>query len=230
MQQFKPSIERPTGGESPLRRFKGVLANYTPEERTSQQDQSKYMIINFNFTDVEAMESEEPYPFPIAIIKIGYKPPKDSRGGTKWDAFSGSLRKLSPANPDLDVLVGQRQEWAMLPFKIRSPISDEEGNPSLDGNNRPIWGDLDVLCWKVVKVEGLGSAEEKDADFNAFLVDLADGKTEPKFYEAALTDSKVTARANIVEAITGRQLLSTLMEMNLLTRDAEGILHKVTPD
>ncbi|KKL19490.1 hypothetical protein LCGC14_2464960, partial [marine sediment metagenome] len=89
------------------------------------------------------------------------------------------------------------------------------------------WGDLDVPCWKVVSVEGLGSAEEKDADFNAYLVDLADGKTEPKFYEAALQDSKVTNQPNIVEAITGRKLLDTLTEMKLLERDAEGILHKV---
>jgi hypothetical protein len=228
VQQFKPSIDRPTGGESPLLRFKGILANYTPEERTSNQDQSKYMIINFNFTDVEVLDSTEPYPFPIAIIKVGYKPPKDSRGGTKWDAFASSLRKLSPENPDLDVLVGNRQEWAVSPFKIRSPLTDEEGNPQLDGNGRPVWGDVDQPCWKVVSVDGLGSVEEKDADFNAFLVDLADGKTEPKFYEVALTDSKVTARPNIVEAITNRKLLDTLTEMNLLTRDAEGILHKVT--
>ncbi|KKK75228.1 hypothetical protein LCGC14_2875820, partial [marine sediment metagenome] len=224
---FKPSVDRPTGGESPLLRFKGVLANYVAEERTGN-DQSKYMVILFNFAEVEVIDSEEPYPFPIAIIRIGYKPPKDSRGGTKWDAFAGSLRKLSPENPDLDVLVGHKQEWARLPFKIRSPLTDEEGQPQLDGNSRPIWGDLDVLCWKVVACEGLGSAEEKDADFNAYLVGLADGKTEPKFYEAALTDSKVMARPNIVEAITGRKLLSTLTEMNLLTQDAEGILHKAS--
>jgi hypothetical protein len=93
-----------------------------------------------------------------------------------------------------------------------------------------VWGDVDQPCWKVVSVDGLGSVEEKDADFNAFLVDLADGKTEPKFYEVALTDSKVTARPNIVEAITDRRLLDNLTEMGLLTRDAEGILHKVTAE
>lgn len=221
---FKPSIDRPTGGDSPLLRFKGNLVSYTPEERTSQGDQSKYMVILFNFADVEVLEATEPYPFSIAIIKIGYKPPKDSRGGTKWDAFASSLRKLSAEG--LDALVGKKQEWAVMPHKIRSPLVDDEGNPQMDGNNRQIWGDTDQPCWKVVSVDGLGSVADKDADFNVFLVDLADGKTEPKFYEAALTNSQVTARPNIVEAITSRQLLSTLVEMKLVWRDAEGILHK----
>ncbi|KKL14886.1 hypothetical protein LCGC14_2511190, partial [marine sediment metagenome] len=213
--------------DSPLLRFKGTLAGYVPEERTSQQDQSKYMVILFNFTDVEPLESTEPYPFPIAIIRLGYKPPKDSRGGTKWDAFASSLRKLS-AN-GLDALVGKKQEWAQLPHRIRSPLTDEEGNPQMNANNQQVWGDIEQPCWKVVAVDGLGSVAEKDEDFNKFLVDLADGKTEQAFYEAALTNSQVTARPNIVEAITSRKLLDTLKEMGLLTRDAEGILHKATP-
>jgi len=221
---FVPSIDRPTGGDSPLLRFKGLLANYQADERTSQQDQGKYMVILFNFTDVEVLEATEPYPFPIAIIKIGYKPPKDSRGGTKWDAFASSLRKLSADG--LEALVGKKQEWAIMPHQIRSPLVGDDGLPQLDGNNRPIWGDTDQPCWKVIEVEGLGSTAEKDEDFNQFLVGLADGKTEPQFYSDALTNSKVTERPNIVEAITSRVLLSTLTEMKLLTRDAEGILHK----
>ncbi|KKM18654.1 hypothetical protein LCGC14_1663500 [marine sediment metagenome] len=224
---FTPSIDRPTGGESPLLRFKGTLASYVPEERTSNQDQSKYMTILFNFSDVEVIEATEPYPFPIAIIRIGYKPPKDSRGGTKWDAFSTSLRKLSAEG--LDAIVGKKQEWAQLPHRVRSPLVDGDGNPQLDGNSRPIWGDTEIPCWKVVEVEGLGSVQEKDDNFFGFLVDLADGKTEPQFYSAALLDEQVRARSNIVTAITDRKLLDTLREMKLIDRDAEGILHKVTP-
>ncbi len=225
VQSFKPSVDRPTGGESPLIRFKGVLAEYVPEEKVRQSDNNKYMVISFNFKEVEVIDSEEPYPFPIVVLKISYKPPKDSRGGTKWDAFSGSLRKLSPTNPDLDLLVGKKQEWARLPFLIRSPLTDEDGSPQLDGNGKQLWGDLDVLCWKVVSVEGLGSAAEKDADFNKFLVNLADGKTEPKFHEEALQNSEVTKRSNIVDAIVKRTLLPNLTEMGLIERDAEGILH-----
>jgi len=40
----------------------------------------------------------------------------------------------------------------------------------------------------------------------------------------------VTARENIVKAITDRTLLALPMEMKLIDRDAEGILHKVTAE
>lgn len=229
MVQEKMSMERPSGGDTPLRRFKGVLDSVRLDPRSSNDGRS-YAVALFNFKDLEVLETVEPFPFPIAIIGISYKPPKLSRGGTKWDALAGSLRKLMPQNPDPDLLVGKVQEWAQTEYSLRSQLTDEEGNPLMDGNNKQLWGNVPTLCWTIISVEGLGSVAEKDEDFNAFLVDLADGKTEPKFYEAALTDSKVTARPNIVEAITSRKLLSTLTEMGLLTRDAEGILHKVTGD
>lgn len=225
MVQEKMSAEKPSGGDTPLRRFRGVLDSAKLDQRTSN-DGRAYAVALFNFKDVEVIESVEPYPFPIAVIGISYKPPKKSRGGTKWDAWAGSLRKLSPSNPDPDVLVGKVQEWAQVEHPLRSALTDDEGNPVMDGNNKQLWGDVATLCWTIASVEGLGSVAEKDKDFDVFLVDLADGKTEPQFYEAALTNSQVTARPNIVQAITDRKLLVTLTEMGKLTRDAEGILHK----
>ncbi|KKK91285.1 hypothetical protein LCGC14_2714500 [marine sediment metagenome] len=227
------SIDKPTGGDTPLRHFKGTLApdKELQEERQTKDGSRKYVVVNFNFLDLEVIDSVEPFPFPIALVTIGYAPPKVSRGSTKWEAFSASLRKLMPDNPDIELLKGKRQEWKMENRSLRRGLTDEEtGQPVLDGNNNQIWGDVPTLCWTVVSVEGLGSVQEADDDFNAYLVALADGKTEPKFYEVALTDSKVMSRPNIVEAIIGRKLLDTLKEMNLLTRDAEGFLHKVTGD
>ena len=223
------SIDKPTGADTPLRHFKGTLAPdmELSEERTTKDGSRKYVVLNFNFADLEVIESVEIYPFPIALITVGYAPPQSSRGGTKFEALAGSLRKLMPDQLDIDLLKGKRQEWKMEERSLRRGLTDEEGNPLMDGNQKQLWGNVPTLCWTVVAVEGLGSVEEADNNFNAFLVDLAEGKTEPQFYEAALTNSKVTARPNIVEAITGRKLLDTLKEMGLLTRDAEGILHKV---
>ncbi len=229
MVQEKMSVDRPTGGDTPLRHFKGVLSELKLDQRQSNDGRS-YAVALFNFTDLDVLESTDPFPFPIAQIGISYKPPAKSRGGTKWEAFAASLRKLMPTNPDPEELKGKAQEWRQLERPLRSALTDEEGMPVMDGNNKQLWGDVPTLCWTVISVEGLGSVEEADDNFNAFLVDLADGKTEQKFYEVALTNSQVTARPNIVEAITGRKLLDTLKEMKLIERDAEGILHKVTGD
>jgi len=223
---FKPSMDRPTGGDTPLREFIGILDSYKAEERKGN-DGSSYTTIHFNFKELEVLDTVEPFPFPIAVINIGYKPPKASRSGTKWDALSGSLRKLSPANPDIDLLVGKKQQWKMIEIPLRGIMRDEGGQEVVDANGKQVWGEVPTLCWAIVSVDGLGSVEQKDKDFNTFLVDLADGKTEPQFYSAALTNSEVTARPNIVEAITDRKLLATLIEMGKLERDVEGILHKV---
>ncbi|KKM81647.1 hypothetical protein LCGC14_1327610 [marine sediment metagenome] len=234
MTQEDISVEKPSGGDTPLRHFKGTLSDDPTkplrEERSTKDGSRKYVVINFNFLDVEVLDSVEPFPFPIALITIGYAAPQTSRGSTKWEAFSGSLRKLMPDNPDVNLLKGKRQEWKMDTRKLRRGLTDEEGQPVMDANNNQVWGDVDTLCWTVVAVDGLGSVQEADEEFNAYLVDLADGKTEVQFYEVALVDEKVRGRPNIVQAIVDRKLLNTLKEMNLLTRDAEGVLHKVTAE
>jgi hypothetical protein len=185
------------------------------------------VVLNFKFSDLEVLEAVEPYPFPIATITVGYAPPASSRGGTKFEALAGSLRKLMPDNPDINLLKGKKQEWKMENRSLRRGLTDEEGNPLMDGNNKQLWGEVPTLCWTVIAIEGLGSAKEADANFNEFLVNLADGKTEPKFYEEALQNSEVTSRPHIVDAIVKRTLLPNLKEMKLIERDAEGILHKV---
>ena len=225
------SIAKPSGGDTPLRHFKGTLSPdlQLDEERETKDGSRKYVVLNFNFSDLEVIDAVEIYPFPIALITVGYAPPSTSRGSTAFEALAGSLRKLMPDNLDINLLRGKRQEWKMVERSLRRGLTDEEGHPIMDGNNKQVWGDVPVLCWTVVAVEGLGSVAEKDADFNIFLVKLADGKTEPKFYEEALTNADVNARPNIVQAIVDRKLLSTLTEMGLITRDAEGILHSTDP-
>lgn len=228
MVQEELSVERPSGGDTPLRKFIGVLKEVKRDQRESRQDGSKYMVAQFNFADVEVLESVEIYPYPIAVIGISYAPPKTSGGDSKWEAFAASLRKLMPQNPDINNLVGKKQEWLMVERQLRRALNNEDGSPMVDGNGRAIWGPKPVLCWTVVSVEGVGSAKQKDEDFNEVLVGLADGKTEPEFYTAALGSEEVRNRPNIVQALTGRTLLSTLTEMGLLSRDAEGILHKTS--
>ncbi|KKL04513.1 hypothetical protein LCGC14_2615330, partial [marine sediment metagenome] len=67
MVQEKMSMDRPTGGDTPLRRFRGVLDSLKLDQRTSN-DGRTYAVALFNFKDLEVLESEEPFPFPIAII------------------------------------------------------------------------------------------------------------------------------------------------------------------
>ncbi|KKL63026.1 hypothetical protein LCGC14_2179210, partial [marine sediment metagenome] len=119
---FKPSLATPVG-QSPLQKFVGILESWEAETRESPSDTPgeaprKYQVITFNFRDLDVLKSTEPYPFPVAVLTIGYAPPAQSRGNTRWEAIAGSIRKLTP-DPDLDVLVGKRQTWEMLPGTLR---------------------------------------------------------------------------------------------------------------
>ena len=229
-EQFKPSLATPVG-QSPLQEFIAILDSWEAETRESPSDDPggtprKYQIITFNFKDLEVLKSTEPYPYPIAVLNIGYAPPTVSRGNTRWDALAGSIRKLTP-DPDLDLLVGKRQTWAMQPATLRQALTEEDGTPKLDGRLRPLWGDVKQDCWQITEVEGLGSAEESDQEFMDFLVGEADGKLEKDWYEALLGDRRVTqGRGDTVTLITERKLLDTLLVTGKLTRDSDGVLHK----
>jgi hypothetical protein len=199
--------------------------------------------VEFAFINLDVIESVEPYLFPIATITIRYSEPTD-RGrpgqGSRWEVFSASMRQLMGAeNADIDNIVGKEQEWAMLPGTLRLPLQDDDGNPVMmeddegepvldnqTGKPRQAWGDVEDACWKVVALEGVGSVEEVDTAFMAHLIELADGKDERGFYEAAFADPQVTAKPDVVQSITDRKLLQPLLDANRLTRDAEGILHK----
>ena len=223
MVQDKPSFAAPVG-QTPLRRFRGVLDNWEKVQR--EYEGRKYEVVTFNFASLEVLETDEVYPFPIAQLTITYAPPTQSRGKTAWDALGSSIRKLTP-DPDIDALKGKMQEWAQLPATLRKALVDEDGTPQLDGNGRPVFGDQEGEAWQIVAVDGLGNTEEADAAFTAYLVGVADGKVERAFYEALLTDGKVTARPDVVTAITDRKLLDALLLTKQLTRDEEGVLHKV---
>jgi hypothetical protein len=180
--------------------------------------------VEFDFIDLEVIESTEPYPFPTAKLAIRYIAPTESRGETDWEAFSGSLRRLIPGCPDPDPLVGKMQEWAMLPAKVRILAKEEDGTtPLLDTQGKQVWEAGEADRWQLVSVEGI---EDTSKDLTEHLLELADGKTEVQFNQAALTDKKVMANSDTVDAITNRVLLPALIEAGKLIRDDEGVLHK----
>lgn len=205
-------ISTETSGLIPLRRFKGMCQSI--EEDVRKGDRGEYTVIVFKFTDLEVIESVSPFPFPTAEIQISHS----DRSETRWAAMGDSIRRLLGPDEGADAMVlqGKNQEWAMLPAPTRRP--EDPQNP---GGN---WVTADTECWQVITVEGAAEAAE---NLTEHLLDLADGKTDTQFHAAALADDKVRADPKTITAITDRKLLPALFEAKRLTRDAEGVLHKV---
>ncbi len=213
---MKPSVDRPSG-ESPLKSFRGVLQGYNMVEVTPEDGKGKpYATVTFDFVDVEVLEATEPYPFPTAKITIRYANPQVSRGGTKWAAFSGTVRKL--ADGDLDNLVGKQQVWSQLPGTVRS--RDEATGE---------WSNVQMDCWQVASVEGGSTMEDDGHSILEYVATLLDGKTEAEFYQVFFTDQKVKSHPDVIEQATMRTLLPTMETLGLATRDTEGAWHSKVP-
>lgn len=204
---FVPSLQtRPFG--TPLRRFKGLLKEYVPEEK--QGDSGSYMTITFNFTDIEVIESVEPYPFPIATINISYS----TSTGTKWDALAASIKKAIGMSVTLDDLVGKVQVWAYIPAKLRTKLDDGK------------WGDVEQETWQVASVEGADPEAAADS-ITEHILDMIDGKTEQDFYQEFYQDEEVRKHPDLITAASERNLLKSLEDAGRISRDSEGIWHKV---
>ena len=78
-------------------------------------------------------------------------------------------------------------------------------------------------AWQVVSVDGVAQPE----DLTDYAASLAEGKTEQAWHQALMTDQKIISRPDVVTAITERKLLETLMMAGKISRDSEGLLHKV---
>jgi hypothetical protein len=229
---FKFSVDEPRDSQSPLIRFKGVLKGYKAVAYKDENNPAakERMTVEFEFTDVTVIESHEPYPFPVATIKIGYSDRKE----TLWAAWTKSFRERIPhetyANEPgqpFDVIVGKEQEWARMPADLRRPLTDEHNEPILDAAGKQKWGVQPADAWQLVYVEGFGQSGENITDL---IVEEADGKTDKEIMQWIYTEQslkRIPGYSEAVEAMAERKLMPTLVSGGKLTQDTKGVYHKV---
>jgi hypothetical protein len=198
MEEFKPKITPPSDSRHPLIHFTGVLDNYKATQEKNEQSNREYVVVTFNFTGVEVIESTEPYNFPIATIPVPYS----ERSSTAWAAFASSCRTLLP-DTDLDLLVGKKQTWKYAATTLRRP------------NTEGVWGDVEGNAWQVLSLEGASTGQ----DVTKQVVSIAIGKTEPEFYKSVFSNEslkKLPGYGEIVESVVDRTLVDKLTQMGLI--------------
>lgn len=228
---FKPSVAPPRSGfEHPLLDFEGVLKSQDYEAKAIEGSTRPLMIVKFNFTDVQVIDARSPYLFPIATIEVVYS----EFDKNAWSTLSESIRKVLPGDADyskaIDLLVGKRQHWVWSDTVLQGPAKDEDGNDLLNEKGKKTYVDQPGKAWKIMSVEGFGGAAGNLYDA---LVDLIDGKTDAAF-GAALFDTKLGAPLkqlqgyrDAVNSHTEDKLLPMLEGQGKITRDAQGVWHKV---
>ena len=219
----KPSMEKSSDGGSPLIKFRGILKEYELIETTYQDSGRKSERVKFDFTDVQVIESREPYSFPIATIQIGYNNQSDSR----WDVWKESAAKFLPTR-DIDLLQGKEQEWYYGPAKVRGPLKNEDGEDVIDERTgKAKWGLMDADAWQVTWVEGAEVAD--GASITDRVLELLDGKTESAFNAALMTDQEARRfpqYMDTVSAMTDRKLIPGLVTAGLVKQNTDGTYSK----
>ncbi len=242
---FIPSTAEPTGpdyGESPLRDFWSTGAGYEVKGGTTKKG-GKWQRVYFRGIDVQVLESTVVYPLPTSEISIFYAAPtitprrRVGQGTNDWEAFSESIRKILGDVPNtLDILFGgqvvgegsqpekpgKRLRLKMVPTLLRVAPNDSDSK----------WHDETVLAWTVAEVEGVTSETASPPatpsfSLQAYVLNLADGKDEAGFYQAAMDDSKVLSNPGLVAQLSDRVFLSQMVQLGQLSQDEKGVIHLV---
>lgn len=229
--EFNFNTGQPTGGQSPILDVEWTLKQWIPDSTTYDAGTEKArttMRAKLQFEDLNVLATTgEPYVFPIAEISIPYTDPGRSSGGTRWEALSSSGRKVFGRPFDLNELVGKRQRWAQKEYALRQQLVNEDGTPMIGPDGRAQWGDVMSLAWQIISVEGIQVDTPVSAgDIWEYMADACEGLDEPTFYQKLIGDQKVTPFAEIVSQVTGRSLVTNMVNMGKITRDPTGILHK----
>jgi hypothetical protein len=155
---------------------------------------------------VKVIKSKEPYNFPIAPIEVNFSEHKQSN----WGIFAASAIKFMPENENLPWLQGKNLHMVLT------------GGHSFGKDKQtglPIIRD----CWEVVGIDGVAGK----VDATERVIDILDGKTDTQFNQYALSDPILKGAPDIMNQLIGQTLLPALEQKKLITKDANGIWHKV---
>jgi hypothetical protein len=219
-----------TGGfRSPLRHFRGKLNSITGSMVQRGQMPAAKLEVSYNFSNVEVIESTEPYPFPIAQISLIHS----NRVKSAMGVLGASIDKVINAGLDenapqekvknQDYLVGKVQEWKVTP-----------GHMMWDADQKV---ETARECWEVISVVGVGSVPTVAGQSVAptagtttpvqRAIELLDGKTLQQWNNMVFQDPIVRAGGgDLVNSIINGEFIPPLEAAGIISKDENGIYHK----
>lgn len=217
-----------TGGfRSPLRHFRAKLDSITGSMvQRGNMPQPKLEVL-YNFSELEVIETTEPYPSPITQMNIMHS----NRVKSNMGVLGASIDKIINAGLDenaaqdkvknQDFLKGKIQEWKMTPGHMMWDADRGAETPR--------------ECWEVVMVEGVGGTSssgtiaptvEQGVTPLQQAINLLDGKTLQQWNNIVFQDPLVKGDADLVNSIIQGSLITGLEAAGTLTKDDNGVYHK----
>ena len=196
-----------SGYRHPLIHFKGVLQKYTPQPPNEQSRIS----VHFDFTDVEVIESREPYDFPVAQIRVLFS----KRDSSAWGVFGASIERI---DKELDVpfLTGKMQEWKYT-----------EGH-SLGFKDKVTQEDVEIGAWEVMSIgeqttiAGITASSGAPSQ-DAVVLELLAEKTMAEFNILIFADPRVSMETK--QKAIDKKLVQGLIANGTVSVDKDGKHH-----
>lgn len=226
----------------PLRRAKGILDSFTTEPQTFGEGTAnpKHSTrVTVNLSDLEVLETVEPYHFPIYTFQMTLSNRKRSR----WGVFGESLNRildsqyteeqLDPTSPsfikpsdriDIKDCVGKRVGIVMADGEDGRPVA-----PMLyDGRSQE---DKPTATWTVYEVEGIG-VTGGGVSAQDLAEALLNGKTLAEFNKEALANPIIRNDTSLLQAISmpataAGSFANALVKVGKFIKDEGGVFHKV---
>lgn len=229
-----------------LRDFVGTLTDFGGVMR--EGDRGAYMVVLYNFNELEVIEATEPYESPIGQLEM----PASSRAKSAMGYLGASIDRIinpnipadvtqdQPTVKNQDFLIGKRCHMKFTPGHL-IPKRQTDGS----------WEDIPNSCWELIEIVGEGAAPAVTATVtppappkpgdppitpvatpaqaglsaSQQAIALLDGKTEPQWHQVVFTDPIVKANADVVNSIIGRTFLTPFVEAGTVSLDENQIYH-----
>ena len=186
-----------TSSGTPLKEFKGRFHSLEPKQEA--RGGQLRTVANLNFTDMEVIKSDVPYPHPTATLSINYSQRERSSWGLllqSLDAFK--VDDLMLLKGKMVHLVSREYDWSagrprrrLQPVR-ESPGGTEEAEPEED---------IKSWIWEVKGIEGQTSGTAPTNAGRSVLdeaTDLLNGKTQAEFAQAAFSHPVLRLQSNAI--------------------------------
>ena len=235
-----------TGGfRSPLRWFRGTLTGITGSmvQRGQMKQARMEVLYNFQKGDLEVFESTEPYPFPIAQVAIMHS----NRDKSIMGVLGMSIDKLINAGigenipqeqaKNFGFIISKLQEWRVTSGHMMWDGSADSGSPDKKGAEVP------REAWEVVWIDGVGGTPHSGIATPTATgkapptvgsitptqqaLNLLDGKTQQAWNNVVFQDPLIKGSPELIGSIIQGQFISGMEAAGMVTKDNNGIYHKV---
>ena len=197
--------------------FKGVMGVIETLQRPPNPlypNSKAQMRLKYNFTDIEVIESKEPFEVPNFRFEITYTPRMTA---SAFGAMVDSLAEIVPpeglSNPRFVEGLRCHMKWS---------------ETMLRGQENGKWDDYPGMAWKFVGIEGYTA--DDGPSLNERVLDMLVGETETTFQQAYYGEPALQTLPGyneMTEKLASGDLIHEFEEAGLIKRNEEGVFAKV---